>query len=98
MRKFLLVALCVWVSVTLANAQTYSRVKQHVREYDGVAGQVEKLLPYLPTNYVAYSSDVDAVASNAAALVAGVESNLTAHATDTAQVASPRPRRPRRKT
>ena len=67
MRKFLLVTLCVWVSVTLANAQTYSRVKQHVREYDGVAGQVEKLLPYLPTNYVAYFSDVDAVASNAAA-------------------------------
>ncbi len=73
MRKFLLVVLCVWVSVTLANAQTYSRVKQHVREYDGVAGQVEKLLPYLPTNYVAYSYDVVAVASNMAAHVASTE-------------------------
>lgn len=52
MKKFLLAILCVWVSAALANAQTYSRIKQHVREYDSLIRRVE---PYLPTNYVAYA-------------------------------------------
>lgn len=51
---------------TSAHSQSYSKVRQHVLEYDGVAGRLSEVADYLPTNQVAYRSELPAIGSNAA--------------------------------